>query len=110
MMVYPPYCDLCVLGFSGEDEANVAIASRDFLQLLKEVTSSRFANEQLIVLGPVPLKVAKVSNKYRYRLILKCHNTKSLRSMISLLLEEFNEKFKKLEVSVYADINPETLI
>lgn len=110
MMVYPPYCDLCVLGFSGEDEANVAVASRDFLQLLKEATTTRFADEQIIVLGPVPLKVAKVSNKYRYRLILKCHNSKSLRSMISALLDEYNDKLKKLEVSVYADINPETLI
>ncbi len=110
MMVYPPYCDLCVVGFTGEKEANVAQSSRAFLQLLKEKTEGKFSSEQMIVLGPVPLRVAKVSNKYRYRLILKCHNSKSFRSMINELLDDFDNKFKKYDVTVYADINPETLI
>lgn len=110
MMVYPPYCDLCVVGFTGEKEANVAQSSRAFLQLLKEKTEGKFSSEQMIVLGPVPLRVAKVSNKYRYRLILKCHNSKSFRSMINELLGDFDNKFKKYDVTVYADINPETLI
>lgn len=110
MMVYPPFCDLCVIGFVGDNELNVSQASRGFLQLLKEKTSSKFKNEQIIALGPVPLKVAKVSNKYRYRLILKCHNTKSFRNMISELLSEFDEKSKKFDVTVFADINPENMI
>lgn len=110
MMVYPPYCDLCVIGFVGGNEAKVAQASRAFLQLLKIKTSEDFKSEQLIVLGPVPLKVAKVSNKYRYRLILKCHNTKSFRNLVVRLLNDFEEKCKKNDVTVYADINPETMI
>lgn len=110
MMVYPPYCDICVIGFVGSNEAKVAQASRAFLQLLKIKTSEDFKSEQLIVLGPVPLKVAKVSNKYRYRLILKCHNTKSFRNLVVRLLNDFEEKFKKNDVTVYADINPETMI
>lgn len=110
MMVYPPYCDICVVGFVGEKEADVAQSSRYFLELLKTKTSEVYKSEQIIVLGPVPLKVAKVSNKFRYRLILKCHNTKSFRAMISQIMEEFDEKYKKSDVTVYADINPETLI
>jgi len=110
MMVYPPFCDLCVIGFVGDNELNVSQASRGFLQLLKEKTSIKFKDEQIIALGPVPLKVAKVSNKYRYRLILKCHNTKSFRNMISELLSEFDEKSKKFDVTVFADINPENMI
>ena len=110
MMVYPPYCDLCVVGFVGDSELNVSQASKAFLQLMKSKIKEKYKLEQLIVLGPVPLKVAKVSNKYRYRLILKCHNTKSFRSMISELLSEFDINGKKLDVTVYADINPETMI
>ncbi len=110
MMVYPPYCDLCVIGFVGDNEIAVSSASKSFLQLLKNKTADNYKSEQLIVLGPVPLKVAKVSNKYRYRLILKCHNTKSFRNMISEALSEFDEKYKRNNVTVYADINPETMI
>ncbi len=110
MMVYPPYCDLCVVGFVGDNELNVSQASKAFLQLMKSKIKEKYNLEQLIVLGPVPLKVAKVSNKYRYRLILKCHNTRSFRNMISELLSEFDIKSKKMDVTVYADINPETMI
>ncbi len=111
MMVYPPYCDLCVVGFVGDNEIAVSGASKSFLQLLKNKTSdNEYKSEHLIVLGPVPLKVAKVSNKYRYRIILKCHNTKSFRKMISETLSEFDEKYKRNNVAVYADINPETMI
>ena len=110
MMVYPPYCDLCVVGFVGDNELNVSQASKTFLQMLKSKIKEKYKLEQLIVLGPVPLKVAKVSNKYRYRLILKCHNTRSFRNMISELLSEFDIKGKKMDVTVYADINPETMI
>ncbi len=110
MMVYPPYCDLCVVGFVGGNELNVSNSSKAFLQLLKEKTSSRYKSEQIIALGPVPLKVAKVNNKYRYRLILKCHNTKSFRNMMTELLSEFDDKYKKFDVTVFADINPENMI
>ncbi len=110
MMVYPPYCDLCVIGFVGDNELNVAQVSKCFLQLLKKKTASEYKDEHLIVLGPVPLKVAKVSNKYRFRLILKCHNTRSFRNMISELLNEFDDISKKNDITVYADINPETMI
>lgn len=110
MMVYPPYCDLCVVGFVGENEMNVSLSSRSFLELLKDKTLKEYSTQHIIALGPVPLRVAKVSNKYRYRLILKCHNTKTFRRLISEVVKEFEEKNKKLDVSVYTDINPETMI
>lgn len=110
MMVYPPYCDLCVVGFVGENEMNVSLSSRSFLEILKDKTLKEYSTQHIIALGPVPLRVAKVSNKYRYRLILKCHNTKTFRRLISEVVKEFEEKNKKLDVSVYTDINPETMI
>ncbi len=110
LMIYPPYCDLCVVGFVGENQANVAKASILFLQMLKEKTSAEFSDEHMIVLGPAPLKVAKVSKKYRYRLILKCHNSKNFRKLISGLLSQFDDNYKKMNVTVFADMNPESTL
>ena len=110
MMVYPPYCDLCVVNFAGGYEMDVIIASRYFLRIIKEKLASDFTSEQIIALGPVPSRIERINNKFRYRLILKCHNTKSFRKLITEVAEEYNVKCKKFSVSASIDINPETLI
>ena len=64
---------------------------------------------EIIVLGPMPPRIAKLSNKFRYRLIVKCRNTKGFRSMIETLLTQFPKDARFREVTVYADLNPENI-
>ncbi len=106
-LVYPPYCDLCVIGLTGEDEIIVKNAARETLDMLKKYSNGEFKGEKIIVLGPMPERVAKVNEKYRYRLIIKCHNTARFREMISKLLIETGKDSRFSKVTVYADINPE---
>jgi primosomal protein N' (replication factor Y) len=108
-MVYPPFCDLCVIGFSSEKEYSVNKASLDFLEMLKRIHSEKYSDIKIIVLGPVAPRIAKIGGKYRGRIIIKCKNDKNFRAMISELLKEF-EKDKKENVNIYADINPESII
>ena len=61
------------------------------------------------MLGPMPPRIAKLSNKFRYRLIVKCRNTKGFRSMIAKLLTQFPKDARFREVTVYADLNPENI-
>ena len=67
------------------------------------------AEQKFIVLGPMPPRIAKLSNKFRYRLIVKCRNTKGFRSMIETLLTQFPKDARFREVTVYADLNPENI-
>lgn len=106
-LVYPPYCDLCVIGITGENETVVKNAARETLDLLKKYANNDFKGEKIIVLGPMPARVAKVSEKYRYRLIIKCRNTARFREMISKLLIDTGNDSRFSKVTVYADINPE---
>ncbi|MBQ2847950.1 MAG: primosomal protein N' [Clostridia bacterium] len=106
-LVYPPYCDLCVIGITGEDETIVKFAARETLDLLKKYSNGEFKGEKIIVLGPMPAKVAKVNEKFRHRLIIKCRNTARFREMISKLLVETGKDSRFSKVTVYADINPE---
>lgn len=106
-LVYPPYCDLCVIGFTGENETVVKNAARETLDMLKNYSNGEFKGEKIIVLGPMPARVAKISEKYRYRLIIKCHNTARFREMISKLLIDTGNDSRFSKVTVYADINPE---
>ena len=109
-MTYPPFCDLCVIGFSGEKEARVMFAATEFLNKLKEIHSQAYSDEKIIVLGPVTPRVAKIGGKYRARIIIKCRDSKRFREMIGNLLKQ-NEKNSKIkDVSLYAELNPENVM
>lgn len=108
-MIYPPFCDLCTIGFIGTDEALVRAAAKQFLADLKTAHQSTAADLDLIALGPIAPRLAKVAGKYRYRLILKCKNDRRLRSFISGLLKAFSKNSAFKSVSVVADMNPENI-
>ena len=109
-LVYPPYCDLCIIGFVGENETVVKSAARETLDLLKNFVSDEFKGEKIIVLGPMPARVAKISEKFRYRIIIKCRNTSRFRQMISKILVKTGTDSRYSKVTVYADINPDTAV
>lgn len=109
-LIYPPYCDICVLTFTGENEIKVKAASRQALNMVMDYTGGEYRNEKIICLGPRPARVSKISNKYRYRLIIKCHNNRNMREMISKILIDFGAKSEFSSVTVTADMNPESII
>lgn len=108
-LIYPPFCDIALVGFLGVREEKVhATASKFFLKITEKIRKE-YKDEKVIILGPMPARVSKVSNKYRYRLIIKCKNSKNFRKMISEVLTEILAEVSN-QVSVYIDINPENII
>lgn len=108
-MIYPPYCDICVLSFNGAGETDVKTAARAFFNLFKKRLESDYAEEKVIVLGPVAPKIAKVNNNYRERLIIKCKNTFNFRKLVSECLKEFSGITAYNKVTAFADMNPESI-
>ncbi len=106
-MTYPPFCDICIIGFSGSDEDKLAFCSRRFFEAMVKLNSEKYENLKMIVLGPLSPKVSKINNTYRRRLIVKCKNNPLLRSFFDELLKEFLNKKEFVDVSIYVDINPE---
>ncbi len=109
-LIYPPYCDICVIGFVGENETALMSASNDVLYQLKKKVNGEYKGEKIITLGPMPSRVAKVNEKYRYRLIIKCRNSKRFRQLISEILIKTSTDSRFSSVTVYADINPDSTI
>ncbi len=110
LLIYPPYCDICLVGFVGENEAKVRSASQKFTDMLKKELSGNYSDQKIIALGPMTARVSKISNKFRYRLILKCKNSKRFRALMSDLLKKVGSDRVFGDVSVYIDINPENII
>ncbi len=109
-LVYPPYCDMCVISFLGENEVKTLNCARAFFSSFQGKIESKYSSLKVIVLGPLPARIAKMNNKFRYRLIIKCKNSKSFRELISELLVEFGKNSSFSDISVSADINPENMM
>lgn len=110
LLVYPPYCDLCVVGFSGvSKDMCMKVADSFFAQITSKI-QNEYADQKIIILGPSPSNVPKVNNKYRFRLIIKCKNTKRFREMIREILITQGNKAKYKNVNIFADINPENIM
>ena len=103
-MTYPPFCDIYSASFVGENENTVALCAKSFFDILKELNSS--GSEKLIVLGPSPAKISKLNNFYRYRLMIKCKNSKNIRLLLNEILKKLSKikEYKDIDVSV--DLNP----
>ena len=108
-MIYPPYCDICVVTFAGQSEITVRNGSREFFKLFTSKLTEKYTNEKVVVLGPVAPKVAKISNNYRERLIIKCKNSSSFRQLIAECLKDFSKIKLYGKITALADMNPESM-
>jgi primosomal protein N' (replication factor Y) len=61
---------------------------------------------KLIVLGPSPAKIFKINSQFRYKLSVKCRNSKNIRLMFNEILKKIAKMKEYKDVAVSIDINP----
>lgn len=105
MMLYPPFADICLVGFVGENQSLTLRAAHGFLDIFAEQARTLYPDMPLRILGPAPALVVKVSNKYRYKLIIKCKNNRAFRALLSAVLLTFGKEKDFQKVTAYADMN-----
>ncbi len=106
VMVFPPFCDLCVICFSGLSEQKTFEVAKKFSRDMMKTIKTTYKDLPLKIIGPVPSTIAKLNNKFRYKIVLKCKNNKRFREMISTLLSHSLAENTRDDVSVSVDINP----
>ena len=79
--LYPPFCGLCVIGFAGGKEIEVARAAARFSALLGQQAAKQ-PDLPLRVLGPTPGNIEKINDTYRYKLTIKCRNDRRFRDLV----------------------------
>lgn len=104
-LIFPPVCDICALGTSGENEDMTMSAAEALVDIIRQRIKKDNISFPLRVLGPVKCSYGKLNGKYRYRIIIKCKNTAGFRAFVGRILEDFGKLRKFSRVSVYADIN-----
>ena len=101
----PPFRDIFVVTASGLEESAV-LRTCTRLRRTLESWLAQWDPRAFQLLGPAPAGVAKVNNRYRYRLTLMCKNTRRMRELVAWLLRRAMEDRENRGVSVSADINP----
>ena len=109
-MLYPPFSDICVVAFSGEDKDKTKEASEYFAGAFSELASSEYSDLPIRVLGPGPAMILRVCGRYRFRMIIKFRNTRRFREMLSRLLVDFGKNSAFSDVCAYPDIDPDNII
>lgn len=104
-MLYPPFADICMVGFVSDNHISVLKSSNDFMKRLVEKAKASYSDIPLRVLGPSPASIAKVSNKYRFKLIVKCRNNRRFRKLLSETLLEYNSIKENKNTTAYIDMN-----
>lgn len=102
MLKYPPFCDIISIMITGEDESEV----RECIWSAKRTVDSFGTGDGHIigVLGPAPAPIAKIKNKFRYRIMIKAAYADDVRDMLLTIQARHREIRSKSELSI--DINP----
>lgn len=107
-MIFPPLCDMCVLGFSAVDEISAKDGADAVLALMDEILRELQPKTPVRVLGPVRCSYGKIGGKYRYRIIMKCKNTAEIRGFIRDLTTKAAQIKEMKKVTLFADMNGDT--
>ena len=102
--LYPPFCGLCVVGFSGPKEIEVARAAARFAALLGQ-QAARQPDLPLRVLGPTPGNIEKINDTYRYKLTIKCRNDRRFRDLIRETLGLYEQEKLPAKATVAVDLH-----
>ena len=102
--LYPPFCGLCVVGFAGPKESEVAGASARFAALLGRQAAKQ-PDLPLRVLGPTPGSIEKINDSYRYKLTVKCRNDRRFRDLIRETLTLYEQEKLPGKATVVVDLH-----
>lgn len=104
-MIFPPVCDMCIIGISGITEFGVKTASDRIIDVMSEYFGKNNPSTPIRVLGPLKCSYGKINGKYRYRIIIKCKNTPEIRNAVREILSTASKLRECAKITMYADMN-----
>jgi primosomal protein N' (replication factor Y) len=108
-LIYPPFCDIFLIGFSAIEETASENAAKKFVEILAKAFSETSEKFPFRVLGPTKSGTGRIGGKYRHKLIIKCNNSAAFRNIISEALKTAYSDNSFKNIGIYADINGEIL-
>lgn len=105
-LIFPPFCDICLLVLSSPYEKAVGRAAELFFGMLKNAADGR-RDIPVILLGPTD--GGKIGGIFRRRIVVKCRRSPVLRDMLRGVMREAYRREEFRGVNFYADFNGEII-
>ena len=102
--LYPPFCGLCVIGFAGAKENEVARAAARFSALLGQQAAKQ-PDLPLRILGPTHGSIEKIKDTYRYKLTVQSRNERRFRDLVRAALALYEKEKLPSKASVVVDLH-----
>lgn len=102
----PPFYQFALVQVSGKTKEIVQKVTRE---IHNRIRSNREIPEGIFLSDPSPAPVAKVRNRYRWRIILKHPSVKALGAVLEWVYDTYGSNGKS-EYSVSVDINPVSML
>lgn len=109
-MLYPPFVDLCMVGFIGNKEKTVLRSCEEFFEGFRTIAHKEYKDIPLRIFRPSAANVNKICGNYRFKMIVKCKNDNRFREMMSKLMMMYEKDLNKKGVGIFVDINPEFIL
>jgi len=110
-LAYPPCRRLILFQLAGNVEERTQEAAQLLAAKCQEICRKQSElSPELEILGPVPAPLGKVKGKYRWQLLLKSKKVAPLLDVGRQLVNWGYGEFKRLGVSLIADVDPISLI
>jgi len=104
-LVFPPFCDICLINIVSEFENEAIATAKRIGDLLKKNMTTEYKDIKMIVFGAFPAAIYKLNRSFRMRFIIKCKMTKRTKEMLASILAEIQKQTTK-KVIVNLDVNP----
>ena len=98
----PPFADLLAVTVSGVDEDQVVRGARYVRERLENLIGLQRAR----FLGPTPMSVVKINNRFRYRVHISCRADSTLRAFVAQVVIECSTDKRFRGLSVFAENDP----
>ncbi len=110
-LAYPPFSRLALLLISGRNQRQVAQRSGTLAQIARQmVTGKGDYGGAVQVLGPVAAPLSRISDRYRYQILLKGASSRKLRDFLLQLLARWRDLGKDPGVRLNFDIDPYSML
>lgn len=108
-LLFPPFCDICLVGFSAARSDLSENGAKRFLELFRERLTKEKNAVPIRALGPTKMGTGMLAGRYRHKLVIKCRFNRQFRAILSDTLMSAYKDPAFAFVSFYADINGEVM-
>lgn len=108
-LLFPPFCDICLIGFSSLMDSPCLNAARRFSEIFRELLKQEEKTMPIRILGPTKMGTGRLGGRFRNKLIIKCKFNRQFRALMNkVIMQAYKDKAFD-NVSFFVDINGEIM-